>query len=292
MADQTLEPRPLELGDEVRLSGEEVGEGPPVILVHGITATRRQVVHGSRGLPRAGFRQVSYDARGHGESDPAPQDSGYGYPHLVADLESVADATAGQSRLVLAGSSMGAHTVVAYAIEHPDRVAGLVVIGPVYGGPVGDSSEREAIFARWDALADGLEEGGVEGFLEALDRQGLDPAWRDAILGFTRERMQAHRHPEAVARALREVPRSQPFDGLDELEFLDLPALVVASGDVADPGHPFAVAEAYAEHLPQARLITEQEGESPLAWQGGRLSREIAAFAEERSVAERLSSPG
>jgi hypothetical protein len=92
-----------------------------------------------------------------------------------------------------------------------------------------------------------------------------------------------------VAQALREVPRDVPFESLDELEFLDLPALVVASYDEADPGHPFAVAEAYAERLPNARLISEDEGSSPLAWQGGKLSREIAAFCGEPDVAERLN---
>jgi len=57
--------------------------------------------------------------------------------------------------------------------------------------------------------------------------------------------------------------------------------LVVASHDAADPGHPRQVAEAYVRLLPQARLTEEKEGESPLAWQGGRLSREIAAFCAE-----------
>jgi pimeloyl-ACP methyl ester carboxylesterase len=284
------EPRPLVLGQEVRLGGEESGEGPTAILNHGITATRNQVVHGSRALPRAGFHVVAYDARGHGESDPAPEGSGYGYPLLVADLQSVADATAGEDPFLLVGSSMGAHTIVAYALERPQRVAGLVVIGPVYAGGVDDAKEREAIFSRWDALAEGLEQGGVEGFLEALDRQGLDPDWRETILGFTRDRMLKHRHPEAVARALREVPRSKPFESLDELEFLDLPALVVASNDVADPGHPHAVAEAYAARMPNARMISEGEGESPLAWQGGKLSREIASFAEQPAITERLQA--
>jgi hypothetical protein len=93
-----------------------------------------------------------------------------------------------------------------------------------------------------------------------------------------------------VARALREVPRSPPFESLDELEFLDLPALVVASHDIADPEHPYAIAKAYAEHLPRARLVSEEEGESPLAWQGGRLSREIASFSAEPVVAERLNA--
>ena len=88
---------------------------------------------------------------------------------------------------------------------------------------------------------------------------------------------------------MRQVPRDVPFDGLSELEFLDLPALVVASHDEADPGHPHSVAEAYAARLPRARMISEEPGQSPLAWQGGRLSREIAAFCEEPEVAGRLA---
>jgi hypothetical protein len=93
--------------------------------------------------------------------------------------------------------------------------------------------------------------------------------------------MLLHRHPQALVDALREVPRSRPFESLDRLEGLDIPALVVASHDAADPGHPYAAAAAYAQRLPRARLISEREGESPLAWQGGRLSREIAAFYAE-----------
>ena len=118
--------------------------------------------------------------------------------------------------------------------------------------------------------------------------EGLNPAWRETILRFTRQRMLEHLHPDAVARALREVPRSAPFESISELEFCDLPTLVVASHDAADPNHPYAVAAAYAESLPEARLISESEGESPLAWQGGRLSREIASFCAEPGVAERL----
>ena len=89
------------------------------------------------------------------------------------------------------------------------------------------------------------------------------------MLRFTRERMLLHRHPDALAEALRQVPRSRPFGAMGELEALAVPALVVASHDAADPGHPREVAERYAERLPRARLIGEAEGESPLAWQGG-----------------------
>lgn len=259
------------------LRGESAGEGLPLVLCHGITATRRYVVHGSRSLERSGHTVVTYDARGHGESDPAPVGEGYGYPHLVDDLERVVAARLGDRQFVLGGHSMGSHTAVAYALRHPQRLAGLVVIGPVYTGEIKDSS-----LDYWDGLAAALEGGGVDGFVEFIGaNQGIDPRWRDSVLRFTRERMLLHRHPAAVVEALREVPRSRPFGSLQELAQLQLPALVVASNDDADPGHPFESAAAYAEALPGARMIVEDEGESPLAWQGGKLSRAIAGFYAE-----------
>lgn len=269
------------VGPAPEIHGEACGEGPPIILCHGITATRRYVVQGSRVLERAGHRVVSYDARGHGESDPAPAEEGYGYPQLVGDLERVVATAVGEGRFVLAGHSMGAHTAVAYALRHPDRLAGLVVVGPAFTGESSADSLRY-----WDGLAAALEQGGVGGFVDYIGaNQGIDSAWRDSVLRFTRERIGLHRHPEALVRALREVTRSRPFESLQELRSLRVPALVVASHDEADPGHPYAVAAAYAEALPNSRLISEAEGESPLAWQGGRLSREIAAFCADPEVA-------
>jgi pimeloyl-ACP methyl ester carboxylesterase len=267
-------------GEGLTIRGESAGEGPAIVLCHGITATRRTVVHGSRRLERGGYSVVSYDARGHGESDPAPVGEGYGYPQLVGDLESVIAAAVGEGPLILAGHSMGAHTAVAYALRHPERLAGLVVIGPSYTGEI-----SAATLDYWDGLSAALETDGVDGFVDYIDRvQGINPAWRNSVLRFTRERMLRHKHLDALVIALREVPRSRPFEALQELEGLDLPALVVASHDDADPGHPYAAASAYAERLPQAHLISEAKGQSPLAWQGGRLSREIADFAADLAL--------
>lgn len=262
------------------LRGDAAGEGPAVVLCHGLTATRRYVVHGSRALERAGHLVIAYDARGHGESDPAPAGEGYGYPRQVADLERVVAARLGPGeRFLLAGNSMGAQTAVAYALRHPERLAALVVIGPVFTGTVDPDS-----LAEWDRLAAALETGGVEAFVARIGAQQPD-RWRDPVMRFTRERMLLHRDLGALAQALREVPASRPFESLAELESLQVSTLVVASHDEADPGHPYAAAAAYAEALPQAQLVSEEPGESPLAWQGGRLSRHVGAF-----YAEALSS--
>jgi hypothetical protein len=56
---------------------------------------------------------------------------------------------------------------------------------------------------------------------------------------------------------------------------------VVGSRDDSDPTHPLAVAEEYARRLPGGRLVVEDEGQAPLAWQGGRLSEQIAAFLSD-----------
>jgi pimeloyl-ACP methyl ester carboxylesterase len=60
-----------------------------------------------------------------------------------------------------------------------------------------------------------------------------------------------------------------------------VPTLVVPSRDEADPGHPYAIGEAYASRLPRGQLISEEPGHSPLAWQGARLSKAIASFLQD-----------
>jgi pimeloyl-ACP methyl ester carboxylesterase len=253
----------------VALAGEVVpGDGEPVLLLHGLTATRRYVVHGSRVLERAGHPVVAHDARGHGASAPAGGPEAYTYAELVADAVAVMDA-AGHRRAAVVGQSMGSATAIALALAHPERVSALVVVTPAHLG------RPSADLARWDRLADGLERGGPEGFLAALGPLTLDERWREAVRTVILQRIGRHEHPEAVAAALRGIPRSAAFEGLDVLSEIAVPTLIVGSRDGADPDHPLAVAQEYARRIPGARLQVEEEGESPLAWRGGALSKAV-----------------
>jgi pimeloyl-ACP methyl ester carboxylesterase len=253
----------------ITLAGEESGEGTPVVLLHGLTATRRYVVMGSTALQRSGHRVVAYDARAHGRSDAGGP---YTYERLADDLLAILDDRE-IDRAVLAGASMGAHTLARFARTHPERVAGLSIITPAFD-PEEDQEDR---FDRWDRLADGLRRGGVEGFVAAYDLSSVPQQWRDTIDRVLHQRLSAHDHPAALADALEQVPRSRPFERWEELRAIDAPTTVVASRDEADPEHPFAIAERYVQHIPGATLVTEEPGRSPLAWQGAQVSRVISS---------------
>jgi len=264
----------------VTLAGEEAGEGTPVVLLHGLTATRRYVVMGSRSLERSGHRVVTYDARAHGASTGAEDPDAYDYDDLVEDLRAVMD-DRGIDRAVLVGASMGAHTAVRMALDHPERVSALVIATPAFD----PEEDRDEGLKRWDALSDGLRSGGVDGFVEAYADPQVPEQWKETIDKVLRQRLGAHEHPDAVADALHAVPRSRPFESWDELAEIAVPTVVVASRDEADPGHPYAIGERYAEAIPGAELRSEEPGSSPLAWQGGQLSKVISELAERAGAA-------
>ena len=266
--------------DGVTLALDDSGEGLPVVLAHGLTATRRYVVMGSTALQRSGHRVITYDARGHGSSSPAPDPGQYTYEELGRDLEAVLDGL-GIERAVLAGASMGAHTLLWLALARPDRVAGLVIITPAYSGSEHDDPAR---LARWDALSEGLRSGGIDGFLEAQGESAVPERWRETVIKVIRQRLAQHEHLDAVADALRAVPRSRPFGAVADLAAIAVPTTIVASDDEADPEHPQAVGEAYAAAIPGARLVTDAPGRSPTAWQGSQLSRLIAEVTEQAEL--------
>jgi pimeloyl-ACP methyl ester carboxylesterase len=284
--------------DGVTLSGEEAEPAgpdparPPIVLLHGLTATRRYVVMGSRLLERSGHRVIAYDARGHGRSSPAVVVGGrtagedeYGYARLARDLEAVLDALE-LPRAALAGASMGAHTTLRFALEHPERVAALGLVTPAFnpagnlGEPGGAGAAPDGAVVHpegdRDVLARALREGGVEAFVRAYDFSTVPPGWRDTVERVVSQRLSLHEHPAAVADAMEVVSRSRPFEDFAELAAIAVPTVVVASRDEVDPGHPLALAERYARAIPGATLTVEEAGpplRSPIAWQGGQLSK-------------------
>ena len=117
--------------------------------------------------------------------------------------------------------------------------------------------------------------------MRAYGEPAVPERWRETVIKVIRQRLAQHEHLDAVADALRAVPRSRPFGAVADLAAIAVPTTIVASNDEADPEHPQAVGEAYAAAIPGARLKTDEPGRSPIAWQGSQLSRLIAEVAEQ-----------
>ena len=114
-------------GPAGRLHVDDGGTGGlPVVFVHSYAGSgahwAAQLAH-----LRPTRRAVALDLRGHGRSE-APASGNYAVDSLAADIAAVVDAL-GLERFVLVGHSMGGAAAVAYAGAHPERVAGLVLVG-------------------------------------------------------------------------------------------------------------------------------------------------------------------
>jgi pimeloyl-ACP methyl ester carboxylesterase len=119
---------------EGRIAYEAIGSGPLVICAPGMGDLRAVYRFLAPALSEAGFRVVTMDLRGHGDSDATF--SAYDDAALGTDLIALAEHLGG--RAVLVGNSMAAGAAVWAAAEAPDLVSGLVLIGPfVPNGPAG-----------------------------------------------------------------------------------------------------------------------------------------------------------
>jgi 3-oxoadipate enol-lactonase len=271
--------------------------GPPdgnaVVLLHGITMTRDYVLMGSTELEENGYRVIAYDARGHGRSTAPADPTAYGYDELLADLLAVLDAFE-VDRAVLVGSSMGCHTAIRLALDHPDRVAAITAITPAYD-PVAHPNADDLRDA--DRLAQAIRADGADGYIDGLKDMG-DPAVAMTFLSLTRRRLAQHRDLGAVADALQANLRARPFASFDDLAAIGVPALVVASRDQLDPRHPYELARSYAAALAASELVSEPEGRAPLAWNGRKLARRVldlashAQYLTNRDPLSTLPSPG
>ena len=220
------------------LAGEEAGEGvarraaaradrDAPLRRDGVARARARRPPGGR-LRRARPRPLG----------PAPDPSAYGYDELAADLLGLLD-DRGIERAVLAGASMGAHTILRLALDHGDRVAALALITPAFN-PEGEHND----LARWDALSDGLRTGGVEGFVAAYGDPAVPEAWRETVFKVLRQRLSRARAPGRRRRRAARRAALARVRVLGRARRAGAAVVVVASRDDADPGHPYAVGSA------------------------------------------------
>jgi pimeloyl-ACP methyl ester carboxylesterase len=131
------------------------GQGPPLVLIHGLACGRRMWLHQVRAL-RDAFTVITYDQRGHGRSSAPASHQDYSGAHLTQDLLALLDHL-GIDRCHVVGFSLGGGPAIGAAISRPDRVSGLVLAG--VGSGAGDVTLIPSLVRRWVGLAgrDGVE---------------------------------------------------------------------------------------------------------------------------------------
>ncbi|GGJ35860.1 alpha/beta fold hydrolase [Neoroseomonas lacus] len=168
------------------LASTEAGEGPPLILLHGLFGAG-QNWGGIRRALAPSHRVLTPDLRNHGAS---PRAGAMDYATMAADLAETMDA-AGVPHASLLGHSMGGKVAMAFALAHPERVERLIVadIAPVRYRPAlrGYVEAMQTLplrsgMTRKEAdahLAATIPEAGIRAFLlQSLRFETDPPAWR------------------------------------------------------------------------------------------------------------------
>ena len=159
------DPFDLEIDGAV-LAGLEVGEGLPVVFLHAGVCDKRMWLSQMEAAAGAGWHAIAYDRRGYGETESADEP----FSHLD-DLEALLDAFDIHAA-VLVGCSMGGGLALDFALRHPGRTIGLVLIGTSVTGAPWSATEEERTIEM--AEEDAWERGDLDGLNRVQAHEWLD----------------------------------------------------------------------------------------------------------------------
>jgi pimeloyl-ACP methyl ester carboxylesterase len=260
-------------------------EGVDVLLIHaGVTDRRSWQDVVKRLAPR--HRCIAYDMRGYGETQYEHEDGW----SPVADAVAVLDA-AGVGEAVVVASSMGGQTAIDLALGHPDRVAGLVLIGPaIRGAPypelvAGPTAELNSKIEAAEAAGDVAEVNRLEARMwldgpTADEGRVVGPA-RDLFLEMNGRALRAE-NPGKQAQ----IPAAWP-----RLGEITVPTLIMIGR--LDAEDILAINEPAATMIPHAQLLwLDDVAHLPQLESDPTTLEEIAKFVDAQCAGYRNSTTG
>ena len=217
----------------IEIDYEVTGRGRPLILGHGYGATRR-MWSGQHAALGDRYRLITWDIRGHGQTETPDDPAQYSTELTVADTRGLLKML-GVNRAVVGGLSLGGYMSLAFYLAHPEMVEALIICdsGPGY--------RNVDARAAWNQRA---HQRAAE--LEARGLDGLGGRSREV-----REALGYHRSAQGLAHATRGMLAQQDSRVIDGLAGIHVPTLVV----VGDRDEPFlAPCQHMAKKIPGARL--------------------------------------
>lgn len=266
-AKESIMVRSIALPTGITLQYAERGSasGVPVIFLHGVTDSWRSFEPILERLPSS-VHAFSVSQRGHGRS--SKPESGYRYRDMADDLQAFMDGVH-LPAAVIVGHSMGSLVAQRFAADHPDRVAGLVLLGAfrtIHG--------HVALQEFWDTavskLDDPIDPGFAREFQVSTIAREIPP---ELLETYVRESVQVPAHVwRAAFKGFLETP-----DFSSELRGFNRPALIVWGDRDA-----FAVKEQQeklGQVLPNARLLVYEGTGHALHWeQPDRFAADLLEF--------------
>jgi pimeloyl-ACP methyl ester carboxylesterase len=218
--------------DGVSIYYEVHGSGPVLLLTHGYSATA-QMWKGNIAALSKQHTLVTWDMRGHGQTDYPPDQSAYSEEATVADMAAILDAV-GAKKAIVGGLSLGGYMSLAFYRVHPERVSALLIIDTGPGFKKDDAREG------WNKRA---RETG-----DRYDKEGL------AVLksGSAERAYAVHRSADGLARAARGMLAQKNSAVIESLPNIKVPSVVIVGANDT----PFLAASDYmAAKIPGCKKV-------------------------------------
>lgn len=254
------------------------GDGPPLVLVHGIVSSTAMFDEQVGPLSQR-YQVIVYDVRGHGETEAPPADDpGYSFETFVQDLRALLDHL-GVDRAYVGGLSMGGMIAMRFALAYPERVRALLLFdtGAEPAGSLrGEMGNWEG---RWEAIVERARSQGVLQTMAWLYTQrgnellGVrvpkEPPGgvRKLIMGLARMRV------DGFLGALRAV--GQQTGVIARLPEISVPTMIL-TGDGDFMREP---SERMREHLPESRFVLLKDAaHATCFWQPEHFTQAVLDF--------------
>lgn len=247
--------------DGVGIHYEVHGSGPVILLSHGYSATA-EMWRGQIASLTQRHTLVTWDMRGHGQSD-APADlAAYSADHTVVDMAALLD-TVGAKSAIVGGLSLGGYMALAFHHAHPDRVRALVLCS------TGPGFRRDDAREAWNKRA---MQTATEWETEGLDR--LQRLSKEAATA-------THRSADGLARAARGMLSQRDGSIIETLPEIAVPTLIVVGANDT----PFLAASDYmaAKISGAHKVVIPAAGHSCNIDQPEIFNREVVAFLDRRA---------
>ncbi len=232
--------------DALRFHFRDSGSGIPFVFQHGLGADAHQTSELFQ--PPPGIRLLTFDCRGHGETRPLGPEEKISVEQFTEDLGAFLDHLRIE-RAVIGGISMGAAMALRFALEHPERLLGLVLSRPAWLDQ--SRADNMRVFStlaefirRYGAWEGAKRYQETETFQHVLK---VSPDNAHSLLS-----QFAHPRAEETVAKLERIPAYVPKHRREDWKRIDVPTLVLVNRQ--DEIHPFEFGEMLARGIPEAEL--------------------------------------